>query len=930
MGGPAKKRKGKGHMSRIKVKRDRRQKRDNAIERVCEALLRKEAAGRRPTTSRFLWAFCAGLSSLALGLHHPAMAQDEPGRDRQPAPREPERGFGLWNTLPPIKPEPDSPADPLWPGDRDRNARGTSRLMAQQDFSGPPKQRFEIPAGQLGPALTVFSRQTELQLLYLSELVEGRTTTGVQGDYTPEDGLRALLSGTGLQYQFSDAKTVVLQPVSRSGDIGPSAPATPQTDEKPVKVQEIVVKEKKERPPTWTTPVDGYKADHASTVTRSTMPIEEIPTSIGVVTRDVIKDTLSRTQSDALEAVSGVSRAIQTGALGRAEGINIRGFEVCRGNFNGMKVNGLPTDCMFAPDWGLVERYEVIKGPASIIGGAATPGGVINRITKTPQRSNFATVESNFGSYGFYRGLIDANGVIPNHNNIRGRLVFAIEEGGNFVNFTPVRQYTVAPSVEFDLFNGAGKLLVLGTYQHFDGASYPGWPLTSDGKMLNVPRTRNFGGGAGVGAHTNFTGYNGELHYDHQFIHGIKLTARGKYQKSDLTDNTVYSYAFGGIPPSGESYIYNALRKRRFDTYAGELFLTKEFSLFGQKQEILAGADHRDMTSKFFTSYAYLPIGAPVIDNVFNPRFSIPAAPDAVLASLSSDPRRVTLKQTGAFGQTVFRPVERLTLVLAGRYDHADSTHRNTLTGEQDERTDSQLTGRAGATVKVTEWMNVYGGVQQSFAPQPFSRTRNNQLLEPEKGINYEVGAKLNLFQNRLLITTALFRTYRRNIATVDPTDARFSIAIGEQRHQGAELDVNGQPFPGLNLNAAFTYLDAVVTEDNDPTRVGSYPIWVPRSYVGRVFATYQLQSGPLQGFGFGGGVYFQGGYELTFPNAFKTDPYERVDAVLFYRGNKRYDVSVNIRNVLNQRYIESPGLLHGFNGFGAPITAIASIRVFF
>lgn len=709
-----------------------------------------------------------------------------------------------------------------------------------------------------------------------------------------------------------------------------SGPVTDEPSLKPVKVPEIVVKEKKERPPTWTTPVEGYKADHASTVTRSTMSIHEAPTSIGVVTRDVIKDTMSRTQSDAMEAVSGLSRSIQSGALGRAEGINIRGFEVCRGNFNGLKVNGLPTDCMFAPDWGLVERYEVVKGPASIVGGAANPGGIINRITKTPQRSNFATVEANFGSYDFYRGLIDANGVLPNHETIRGRLVFAIEEGGNFVNFTPVRQYTVAPSVEFDLFNGAGKLLILGSYQHFDGASYSGWPLTSDGKMLNVPRTRNFGGGAGVGAHTNFTGYNGELHYDHQFIHGIKLTARGKYQKSDLTDNTVYSYAYGGIPSSGDSYIYNALRKRRFDTYAGELFLSKEFSLFGQKQEILAGADHRDMTSKFLTGYAYLPIGAPVIDNVFNPRFRIPAASDAVLASLSSDPRRVTLKQTGAFGQAIFRPFERLTLVVAGRHDYADSTHRNTLTGVQEERTDSQSTGRAGATVKVTDWMNVYGGVQQSFAPQPFFRTRNFQMLEPETGINYEVGAKLNLFQDRLLVTTALFRTYRRNVATIDPADARFSIAVGEQRHQGAELDVNGQPMPGLNLNAAFTYLDAVITENNDPTVVGSYPQWVPRSYVGRVFATYQLQSGPLQGFGFGGGVYFQGGYEVTLPNAFKTDPYERVDAVFFYRGNKRYDVTVNVRNLLNQKYIESPGLLHGFNGFGAPITAIASVRVFF
>ncbi|MGE3817669.1 MAG: hypothetical protein AB7G68_21060 [Nitrospiraceae bacterium] len=45
---------------------------------------------------------------------------------------------------------------------------------------------------------------------------------------------------------------------------------------------------------------------------------------------------------------------------------------------------------------------------------------------------------------------------------------------------------------------------------------------------------------------------------------------------------------------------------------------------------------------------------------------------------------------------------------------------------------------------------------------------------------------------------------------------------------------------------------------------------------------------------------------------------------------HKRYDVTVNVRNLLNARYIQSPGNLQSFNGFGAPITAIASLRVFF
>jgi iron complex outermembrane receptor protein len=204
-------------------------------------------------------------------------------------------------------------------------------------------------------------------------------------------------------------------------------------------------------------------------------------------------------------------------------------------------------------------------------------------------------------------------------------------------------------------------------------------------------------------------------------------------------------------------------------------------------------------------------------------------------------------------------------------------------------------------------------------------------LLEPEKSINYEAGARLNFFEERLRITTAVFRTYRQNAPSIDPTDNRFAIAIGQQRHQGVELDVNGQLTPGLNLNAALTFLEAEIRKDDlNPSFVGSTPFLVPRDYFGRVFGTYELQSGPLRGFGFGGGVYFTGGYEVTVPNRVSTDPYQRVDALLFYRGNKRYDVTVNLRNLLNAKYIESPGTLNAYNGFGAPISVFASLRVFF
>ncbi|UJP05630.1 MAG: TonB-dependent receptor [Nitrosomonas sp.] len=775
------------------------------------------------------------------------------------------------------------------------------------------RRNYNVTAGPLDRALLNFASEAGVELSMDATLIQGRNSDGLVGRFTVEEGFIALLHGQGLKIVRNASGNYTVQKLMPSGTQSPEAVSTLP----PIRVSASADREQE------TGVVNGYKANYSSASTRTKMLIDETPASIGIITKDLIRDTLARTQMDALEGVSGIARGF---TFGRGEAFTVRGFDVNgnSGSFNGLRSNGLPVDGVWAPDWAVVERYEVVKGPASIVGGASTPGGVVNRITKTPQRANFATTEFQAGSFGFYRGMIDANGVLPKNDKIRGRNVFAIEEGGHFVDNTPIRQYTVAPSVEIDLFDRAGKLLLVGMYQHFNGAQYTGYPLSSDGNMLGIPRTRNFGGGAPNGANTQFTGYNGEVHYDHQFIHDIKLSVKGKHSNSNLNDKTIYTYTYGGVPRSGDVYTSGALRKSKFDTYAGEVNLSKELSLFGKKHEILTGADYRNMNENFSRGYGYLPSGdSPLLDNIFNPRNAFQFAIPTDIIS-----REVKLRQIGVFAQAVIRPFDRLTLVLAGRHDFADSTYLDKLSLEQTSKSQSGLTGRAAGTFAVTPWMNVYGGVQQSFQPQPFARTREGNMLEPETGINYETGIKFNLLEDRLRITTAVFRTYRQNVSTRDPDDTRFVIGVGEQRHQGVEADINGEPIPGLNLNANVAFLEAKITKSNEFE--GNRPANAP-PYVGRLFATYQLQSGPLRGLGFGGGVYYQGEIATTLGiNQYNVRAYERVDALLFYRGSKRFDVSLNIRNLLDERYIEMPGVLAWGNGFGAPITALGSIRVFF
>ena len=83
------------------------------------------------------------------------------------------------------------------------------------------------------------------------------------------------------------------------------------------------------------------------------------------------------------------------------------------------------------------------------------------------------------------------------------------------------------------------------------------------------------------------------------------------------------------------------------------------------------------------------------------------------------------------------------------------------------------------------------------------------------------------------------------NLATTDPFDATVS---GEQRSRGFEFETAAELLPGLQLIAAYTYLDAEVTEDND-IPVGTPLLGVPDHTVS-AWLKYTVQDGPLKGFG--------------------------------------------------------------------------------
>ncbi|MEM9633668.1 MAG: TonB-dependent receptor [Pseudomonadota bacterium] len=97
------------------------------------------------------------------------------------------------------------------------SAHGQSTTAGSSEQVG---SAITIPAGSLEAALLRIGRQTNIRLVYPSDIARGKTTAGTSGAASPEEALASVLAGTGLVYRYTSANTVVLSdPAAGSGNL---------------------------------------------------------------------------------------------------------------------------------------------------------------------------------------------------------------------------------------------------------------------------------------------------------------------------------------------------------------------------------------------------------------------------------------------------------------------------------------------------------------------------------------------------------------------------------------------------------------------------------------------------------------------------------------------------------------------------------------
>ncbi len=195
---------------------------------------------------------------------------------------------------------------------------------------------FDIPAGDLGPALEAFARRAGLALTVDPALVTGRSTRGLRGSYTVAEGFGELLAGTGLEREITASGAIALRPMDGNST------AT---------LARVVV--------------EGVRpGDESQSAAKMPLSIRETPQSISVVSRASIEARQALDVGSAIELTAGVA------AVGKAfagnnprtgEDFYLRGQELDASRdirIDGFSAGGDRNNFDLAP----FESVEVVKG----------------------------------------------------------------------------------------------------------------------------------------------------------------------------------------------------------------------------------------------------------------------------------------------------------------------------------------------------------------------------------------------------------------------------------------------------------------------------------------------------------------------------------------------------------------------------------------
>lgn len=791
---------------------------------------------------------------------------------------------------------------------------GQMILTAPAQAAGTETQQqvqLNIAAGPLGRALSSLGSQTGLALSYQPELVAGIEVAGLTGSYQSDIALQTLLAGTGIKAVKRGPGAYALIPQANA--------ATEQLDKIVVKGGKLSVTEGS----------NSYTTGAMDTATGLALSIRDTPQSVTVISRQQLDDQNIVSLREAVLSTPGLS-AVQGDFSGDSAAYMSRGFALNKIMMDGLSVgitgsgsyNGVTDDMAF------YDRVEVIRGANGLMQGAGTPSASINLVRKRPTATPQTDLTVSAGSWDYYRLEADTGGALNDSATLRGRMVAAYEDKDSFVDILGSNTRLFYGALEADLSDRT-TLFVAGSWRDFDGDGINnGMPDAADGSLIGSSRSTYFGHANEYERTTN-KGLFAELKHDLGSGWNMRIAAQMQNMDADFVESYKWYSSTDELRLGAAGYDYDHKRQ------AADARITGQYTLFDRSHDLLVGLNgSRQKTggSGGWEPGSWSDTGGVVVDPFdWNPRQYANRPIDDSLWNYGFETR-----ETGFYAITRINTSDDLAILAGGRvsnysykYSDGGGYKKNGVT-----------TPYLGTTWAFDDNHSAYASYTEIFEVQS-NEDKNGDLLPPLTGKNYEVGVKGEYLNGQLNVSAALFRMLQKNRAVNDYStqnpctpDSRgwCQKASGEVESNGLELELSGEPMPGWNLSAGYSYVLAEYNKDDDASLIGkTFDTSMPEHQF-KLATNYQL-TGDLAAWNLGGSVRYQseikrGGYGGYYEDSVPSqEAYTLVNLNAGYRISPNWKVNMNVENLFDKEYFSGLGWGSGGRTYGEPRSFTATVR---
>jgi catecholate siderophore receptor len=722
-----------------------------------------------------------------------------------------------------------------------------------------------------------------------------------------------------------------------------------------------------------------------------TRPLLDTPQTITVIGKATIQQQNLLTLRDVLSTVPGITFGAGEGGFGYGDRIILRGQDAK----NDVTIDGVRSGAFLNRNEVYnIEQVEVTNGANSVMNGGGSVAGTINLVTKRPLADDQTVLNAGIGTDNYYRATIDANERINDLIAVRLNAVYHRNDvpGRDVEDY---KRYGFAPAITIGI-DSPTSLTVQGEYLHDE--SMPQYGLryyTNLGGFLDDFDRSGYYGFANLDQQNSKT-RSLQAIFSHEFSDAIKIRNLTKYEH--IRQNTITSQPNGtfclastgrqpqapfldgvaaACPATVPAGYYLPTGGRGVQRYINnttaynQLDLSADFATGGIQHTVVLGASamweqYRQEQGTLARNADGTSPALPLV-SISNPGEVVQGPTGFTYGNNDYTGPINFIRSSRAFGeQTSYAAYLFDTIKFSDffeinggvRYENVKGNSRTlaystTVGATLGQVTTTSVPGtddnlfsyRVGAVVKPTPDTSLYVAFGNSKLPSKASVdgscTADNASggsgtcnVKPETTKNYEIGAKADLFDKKLLLTLAAFRNDRNQIKVVsgDPL-LPDQAADGNQRVEGISFGASGNITSNWTISANYMYLKSEIKQGVsdyclanpgtisaaagtcansaaflDPT--AGYALTNTPKHSGSLFTTYRFAFGLELGYG----LTYQGKFLLNQPTlaqlaagtyvAYNVPSYTIHRLMVNYPITPNLKAQVNVQNFTNEKYV--------------------------